>query len=112
MPLRGIDTQIMVTKSAEVAIERTREMKQNELLADQAAERARQQARLDQSRPLAAAKVRGQNVAADGGGGSPSGGGGSAAKRRRQEPPPEAGAADLRTLPVDSEKTCTFDVTI
>ncbi|MDR1158657.1 MAG: hypothetical protein LBK75_10230 [Oscillospiraceae bacterium] len=106
MPLRGIDTQIMVTKSAEAALERTREMKQNELLADQAAERARQQARLDQSRPLAAAKVRGQNVAADGGG-SGSGGG---AKRRRKEPPEESAAEHTR--PADPEKTYTFDVTI
>jgi hypothetical protein len=94
----------MVTKSAEVAFERTREMKQNELLADQAAERARQQTRLDQSRPLAASKVRGQNVAPGGGGGS--GGRGGTAKRRRKNAPQDD------PPPAEPKKTCTFDVTI
>ncbi|MDR0671149.1 MAG: hypothetical protein LBF64_02445 [Oscillospiraceae bacterium] len=106
MPLRGIDTQIMVTKSAEVALERTREMKQNELLAGQAAERARQQAQLDQRRPLAAGKVRGQGVAADGGGG-PGGGGDAPLPRRRKEGAPPEGAH-----PAELEKTSTFDITV
>jgi hypothetical protein len=108
MPLRGIDTQIMVTKSSELAPQRTREMKQNELLADQAAERARQQARLDQGRPLAAAKIRGQGISPDAGGGS--GGGGQ--PRRRKDKGEAPGGAGPRPLPADPEKTCTFDITV
>lgn len=114
MPLRGIDSQIMVTKATEVAAERARTLKQDDVLADQAAERNRQQAELSRSRTQAASHVEGGRVSSDGaGGGGPSGEG--AGGGENQETAPETPA--LLDLPVErgektKQKNYTFDVTI
>ena len=104
--MRGIDAQIMVTKSAELTGERARLLRQNDLQAGQAALQVRRQAGQDLKRTPAAGQVKGGRVSPDGqgyGGAQYDAEGGG----RKQE----NAANDDLLLPAEEEKR-TIDIVI
>ena len=65
MAIRGIDANIMIAKSAEFAGEQAKVLRQNDLIADQAARQAARQRVLDSARALATSKVEGTRITPD-----------------------------------------------
>ncbi len=103
MPLPGIPHQILITKAQELSGERAQAMKKNELMADQAAQRLKQETQNAQNRPLATARVEGERISADiNKGGHP--GYQPPSDPKEKNAPPEEDAESLANLPVEPRK--------
>ncbi len=119
MSLRGIDAQILVTKTAELTAERARQLKLNETLTEQAGEQLKHQIEQDQNRTQAAAHIEGRGISADekspeGGRSGPESDGEQARERASEE---NRDTPDLRSLPVERgektrQKNYTFDISV
>ena len=116
MALRGIDAQILVTKSAEFAKEQAKQLRQGQLQTEQAADQIRKQAGQDLKRTPAAGQVEGGRISPDGQGQSGADYYSPGDRERDAEDTPDA-PSDLLQLPVERgektrEKPRAIDITV
>ena len=100
MSIRGIDTQIMITRATDLIRETSSMLRQPETTQEQLAAQQKNDSTLDQSRVAATEEIENENIRTDVEGGGSGAAGGEGAEREEQEMTEEQ-KAELLVPPSD-----------